>query len=127
VAATGFTAAVWALARRVPAGRATTYGTLAEAYYGGVRGTAGVVPRWTGGVPGTAGVVPRRTGGARGVGQAMARCPGDVPWWRVVHADGRMKGTAGADEQRARLAEEGVPLTADGRVDWARAGGPWAP
>jgi methylated-DNA-protein-cysteine methyltransferase related protein len=102
VAATGFTAAVWALARRVPAGRATTYGTLAEAYYG------------------VAGAAPRMTRGARGVGQAMARCPGDVPWWRVVHADG-------ADEQRARLAEEGVPLTADGRVDWARAGGPCAP
>ena len=87
-AADGFTAAVWALARRVPPGRATTYGTLAE---------------------------------------AMARCPEDVPWWRVVHADGGMKGTPGADEQRARLAEEGVPLTGDGRVDWARAGGPWSP
>ena len=98
----GFMAAVWALARRVPAGRATTYGQLAEAYYG-------------------------VTKGARGVGQAMARCPEDVPWWRVVHADGRMKGTAGADDQRARLAEEGVPLTADGRVDWPRAGGPWSP
>ncbi len=109
MAATGFTAAVWALARRVPEGRATTFGTLAEAYYG------------------VAGGVPRSTRGARGVGQAMARCPADVPWWRVVHADGRMKGTAGADEQRARLAEEGVPLTADGRVDWADAGGPWAP
>ena len=101
-AAGGFTAAVWALARRVPPGRATTYGTLAEAYYGVMRG-------------------------ARGVGQAMARCPEDVPWWRVVHADGAMKGTPGADEQRARLAEEGVPLTRDGRVDWARAGGPWSP
>jgi methylated-DNA-protein-cysteine methyltransferase related protein len=107
----GFMAAVWALARRVPAGRATTYGTLAEAYYGEA----------------AAGVVPRPARGARGVGQAMARCPGDVPWWRVVHADGTMKGTAGADEQRARLAEEGVPLTSDGRVDWARAGGPWSP
>jgi methylated-DNA-protein-cysteine methyltransferase related protein len=99
--ATGFTAGVWALARRVPPGRATTYGTLAE----GQR-------------------LPR---GARAAGQAMARCPDDVPWWRVVHADGTMKGTAGAEEQRARLAEEGVPLTADGRVDWGRAGGPWAP
>jgi methylated-DNA-protein-cysteine methyltransferase related protein len=94
--------AVWALARRVPAGRATTYGQLAEAHYGVAKG-------------------------ARGVGQAMARCPGDVPWWRVVHADGQMKGGTGSDEQRARLAEEGVPLTADGRVDWPRAGGPWSP
>ena len=100
-AASGFTAAVWALARQVPAGRATTYGQLAEAYYGVARG-------------------------ARGVGQAMARCPGDVPWWRVVRADGRMKDGPGADEQRARLAEEGVPLTPDGRVDWTRAGGPWS-
>ena len=65
--------------------------------------------------------------GARMVGRAMARCPGDVPWWRVVHADGTMKGTPGADEQRARLADEGVPLTRDGRVDWAGAGGPWSP
>ena len=99
----GFMAAVWALARRVPAGRATTYGTLAECQLFEQRKRA------------------------RAVGQAMARCPDDVPWWRVVHADGSMKGTAGADEQRARLAEEGVPLTSDGRVDWARAGGPWSP
>jgi methylated-DNA-protein-cysteine methyltransferase related protein len=108
VAATGFTAAVWALARRVPPGRATTYGTLAECQLSGQ--PEGRSPM-----------------AARAVGQAMARCPGDVPWWRVVHADGRMKGTTGAAEQRARLAEEGVPLTADGRVDWARAGGPWSP
>jgi methylated-DNA-protein-cysteine methyltransferase related protein len=108
VAATGFTAAVWALARRVPPGRATTYGTLADCQLSDQ---------------------PKRRSAmaARAVGQAMARCPGDVPWWRVVHADGSMKGTPGAAEQRARLAEEGVPLTADGRVDWAGAGGPWSP
>ena len=100
--ASAFAAAVWALARQVPPGRATTYGQLAEALYGVARG-------------------------ARGVGRAMGTCPGDVPWWRVVHADGTMKGTPGAAEQRARLAEEGVPLTADGRVDWRRAGGPWSP
>ena len=104
----GFSAAVWALARRVPPGRATTYGVLAEGQLFGQPER-------------------RRAMAARAVGQAMARCPGDVPWWRVVHADGSMKGTAGADEQRARLAEEGVPLTADGRVDWSRAGGPWSP
>ena len=85
-AAGGFMAAVWVLARRVPAGRATTYGTLAEAHYGvGARG-------------------------ARGVGQAMARCPDGLPWWRVVHADGSMKGGPGSDEQLARLVDvTGVP------------------
>jgi methylated-DNA-protein-cysteine methyltransferase related protein len=104
----GFSEAVWALARRVPAGRATTYGLLAECQLFDQ---------------------PKRRRGmvARAVGQAMARCPVDVPWWRVVHADGRMKGATGAEEQRARLAEEGVPLTRDGRVDWAAAGGPWSP
>jgi methylated-DNA-protein-cysteine methyltransferase-like protein len=92
----------------VPPGRATTYGLLAE------RQLYDQPKR-------------RRAVAARAVGQAMARCPDDVPWWRVVYADGSMKGTPGADEQRARLAEEGVPFTADGRVDWARAGGPWSP
>ncbi len=33
--------------------------------------------------------------------------PPDVPWWRVVHADGTW--TKG-DEQRARLLEEGIPI-----------------
>jgi alkylated DNA nucleotide flippase Atl1 len=100
--ASAFAEGVWALARQVPAGRATTYGLLAEAWYGVAKGS-------------------------RGVGRAIARCPDDVPWWRVVRADGAMKAAPGAEEQRARLAEEGVPLTRDGRVDWRRAGGPWSP
>jgi methylated-DNA-protein-cysteine methyltransferase related protein len=98
----GFAPAVWAMVRRIPAGRATTYGQLAEAWYGVARG-------------------------ARQVGQAMAHCPEGLPWWRVVHADGSMKGGPGSDEQRARLAEERVPITSKGRVDWARCGGAWSP
>jgi methylated-DNA-protein-cysteine methyltransferase-like protein len=100
--ASQFAEAVWALVRRVPPGQATTYGELAETYFGVRRGS-------------------------RSVGQAMAACPGDVPWWRVVYNDGAAKPGPGGAEQRARLAEEGVPLTADGRVDWARLGGPWVP
>ncbi len=98
----GFAEAIWDLVRRIPRGRATTYGQLAEAHYGVARG-------------------------ARQVGQAMARCPAGLPWWRVVHADGSMKGGPGSDEQLARLTEEGVPLTGAGRVDWSRSGGPWSP
>ncbi|HEV8650505.1 MAG TPA: MGMT family protein [Actinomycetes bacterium] len=97
----GFDEAVWELVRRVPPGRATTYGQVAEAYYGVRKG-------------------------ARGVGQAIARCPDDVPWWRVVQADGAMKAAPGGDEQCARLREEGVALTLDGRVDWTMTG-PWSP
>jgi methylated-DNA-protein-cysteine methyltransferase-like protein len=100
--ASAFAEAVWAMVRQVPAGRVTTYGELAEAYFGVRRGS-------------------------RSVGRAMAGCPGDVPWWRVVYSDGGAKPDPGGDEQRARLAEEGVPLTPDGRVDWPRLGGPWSP
>jgi alkylated DNA nucleotide flippase Atl1 len=98
----GFAAAIWEMVRRVPAGRATTYGQLAEAWYGVARG-------------------------ARQAGQAMAHCPDGLPWWRVVHADGGMKGGPGSEEQLDRLADEGVPITPQGRVDWARCGGPWSP
>jgi len=97
-----FQEGVWALVRSVPPGRVTTYGQVAEAWFG-------------------------RPRGARAVGRALAGCPDGVPWWRVVHADGSMKGGLGSDEQRARLIDEGVPLTPDGRVDWRRAGGPWSP
>jgi alkylated DNA nucleotide flippase Atl1 len=34
---------------------------------------------------------------------------GDVPWWRVVRADGSL---AMGEEQRARLQAEGVPFLA---------------
>jgi methylated-DNA-protein-cysteine methyltransferase related protein len=99
--ASEFAEAVWALVRQVPPGRVTTYGELAEAYYGLCRG-------------------------AQGVGQALARAPEGVPCWRVVQADGRMKAPMYAAEQRARLLEEGVALTGEGRVDWSRSR-PWSP
>lgn len=41
----------------------------------------------------------------------------DVPWHRVVRADGTLPA---GDAQQAMLAEEGVPMR-DGRVDLARA------
>jgi alkylated DNA nucleotide flippase Atl1 len=99
--ASAFAEAVWELVRGVPPGRVTTYGELAEAHYGMRKG-------------------------AQGVGQALAHAPQGVPCWRVVRADGSMKAPGYADEQRARLLEEGVELTLDGRVDWRRAR-PWSP
>lgn len=38
----------------------------------------------------------------------------DVPWWRVVRADGSL---AKGERQAAILHEEGVPFTPRGRVD----------
>jgi alkylated DNA nucleotide flippase Atl1 len=94
--ASDFLESIWALARRVPAGRATTYGQLAEAHYGVRRG-------------------------ARRVGQAMARCPGDVPWWRVVHADGSPP-VCHDGRAVAAYRAEGTPMRPGGeRIDMRRA------
>lgn len=95
--------AVLDLADRVPAGRATTYGAIAEA----LRDRLG-------------------RGGPRMVGQAMARSGGAVPWWRVVNAAGEPPAAA-RSEALARLRADGCPLTPDDprrgavRVDLRRA------
>lgn len=67
---------------QIPAGRATTYGLVADS-------------------------VGR--GGARGVGRVMALYGGPVPWWRVVRADGSLPDShqRGA---LARYREEATPL-----------------
>ena len=64
---------------------------------------------------------------ARTVGWAMAECPDDVPWQRVVNARGQisLKGpTGGATQQRALLEAEGVEFDEHGQIDLARYG--WA-
>ena len=55
---------------------------------------------------------------ARAVGGAMRHCPDDVPWHRVVNAQGRIsrrRQTSGMLTQRIRLEQEGVKLRG-GRV-----------
>jgi methylated-DNA-protein-cysteine methyltransferase related protein len=59
-----------------------------------------------------------RPGAARAVGAALRRHGAEVPWWRIVPADGRL--VAGlAAEQGRRLRAEGVGVRA-GRVRAAR-------
>ena len=55
---------------------------------------------------------------SRAVGHAMRACrtPG-VPCHRVVRADGSTTPAFGPGVQRAMLEAEGVPFTADGRVE----------
>jgi methylated-DNA-protein-cysteine methyltransferase related protein len=91
-------ARVYALARRVPRGRVTTYGSIARALG-----------------------VPR---GARLVGWALRACPDDVPWHRVVNAQGKIswRPTGGHHRQRARLQREGVRFGRGGRIDLERFG-----
>jgi len=54
---------------------------------------------------------------AREVGRAMRYCPEDLPWQRVVMADGSVTGGAYADIRRAILESEDVMFLPDGRVD----------
>lgn len=53
---------------------------------------------------------------ARQVGWAMRRCPGDLPWHRVVKADGSIVGGAEGVACK-RLEAEGAAILPDGRVD----------
>lgn len=75
------------------------------------------------------GLVAREAGlgrRARFVGRVLSRLPkgSDVPWHRVLRADGRVAFAPGSDHHRrqlAKLAREGVTV-AGGRVDLGRHG-----
>jgi methylated-DNA-protein-cysteine methyltransferase related protein len=57
-------------------------------------------------------------GSPRFAGSVLFECDDpDLPWWRVVRADGSL---AKGDPQRERLRAEGVPFRGD-RVDMANA------
>jgi len=90
---------VWELVRQIPPGRVATYGQLA----------ALIVPE-------------SRAWGARWVGGALALCPEDVPWHRVVNAQGKISLRAGAEIQTALLSAEGVVLDEKGKIDLRRFG-----
>lgn len=90
---------IYAAARRIPPGRVATYGQVAR--------LAGL---------------PRH---ARQVGYAMAALPAgsDVPWQRVVNAQGKVSPRAvpGFEEQqRVLLEREGVAFGPSGRIVMAR-------
>lgn len=85
---TDFQRAVVGALRRLPAGELVTYGDLAEEI------------------------------GRPGAGQAVAnvlRCAPDVPWWRVVPADGRLY-CSHAPVQAPLLEAEGHHVDAERRV-----------
>src|SRR3970040_1373572 len=82
---------VWTLVRQVPRGKVATYGQIAlmipppvgvdfESY-------KAFSPRWVGG--------------------AMAACPDDVPWQRVINSQGKISERPGAERQRQLLERSG--------------------
>ena len=82
---------VYAIVAMVPRGRVVSYGQIAR--------------------------MLGNPGAARQVGWAMRVCPDELPWQRVVKADGTIAGGGFSALRRALLEDEGVPFTPDGRVD----------
>lgn len=98
---------VWALVRQVPVGNVIAYGQVAEM----IEPPESVSPE------------AYRAFGSRWVGQAMRMCPPDVPWQRVINAQGKISlpGEAGL-RQRLLLEDEGVEFDARGRIDLKKFG-----
>ena len=92
---------VWDIVRQIPSGKVTTYGTI-----------AGLIPP-------PDGMNPRSYDAfaARWVGGAMAACPDDVPWHRVINSQGKISQRESSILQRAMLEEEGVVFNDRGKVD----------
>lgn len=96
---------VWQLVRHVPRGKVATYGQIALI------------------LPAPAGVDfdSYRAFGPRWVGGAMAGCPDDVPWQRVINSQGKISLRPGGEEQRRLLEEEDVIFVKD-KVDLRKYG-----
>jgi len=92
-----FREAVYAVVESIPAGRVMAYGEVAAA-------------------------VGSRA--ARAVGRIMAHSGGELPWWRVVHADGHL--LPGYEAQALdRYRAEGTPMRGPLHLDMRRAR--WSP
>ena len=96
---------VWEIVRQIPAGRVSTYGRIA-AYIPPPKGMSEQAYRVRG---------PRMVGGA------MAACPANVPWQRVINAQGKvsLRQGEGGEGQRALLEDEGVEFDDKDRIDLA--------
>jgi methylated-DNA-protein-cysteine methyltransferase related protein len=91
---------VWELARQVPHGKVATYGQLAQM------------------IPAPKDIDPKDYAalGSRWVGNALAACPVDVPWQRVINSQGQISKRPGAEKQRHLLEQEGIVFIRD-RID----------
>jgi methylated-DNA-protein-cysteine methyltransferase-like protein len=89
-----FNRKVWELVRQIPPGKVSTYGKIASL------------------LPPPPGMNPKAylAFGARWVGGAMAACPQDVPWQRVINSQGKvsLRPGSGGSDQRELLEAEGV-------------------
>ena len=96
-----FNALVWNIARQIPTGKVASYGQIAAL------------------IPPPEGMDPKSylAFGPRWTGGAMAACPDDVPWQRVINAQGKISLRPGAEKQRQLLEAEGVEFDDRQRVN----------
>ena len=99
---------VWNIVRQIPRGRVASYGQIAK-----------LLPP-----PNGVEIETYVAFGALWVGGAMAACPNDVPWQRVINSKGEISLRDGADARRQKLLleEEGVFFNPRGRIDFKRYG-----
>jgi methylated-DNA-protein-cysteine methyltransferase-like protein len=97
---------VWDLVRQIPRGKVASYGQIAS-----------MLPP-----PNGVEFEAYKAFGPRWVGGAMAGCPDDVPWQRVINSQGKISERPGAERQRQLLEEEeGVVFVKD-KVDLKKYG-----
>lgn len=101
-----FQAKVWEIARLIPEGKVSTYGQIAS-----------MIPP-----PGTMTLKDYEAFGARWAGGAMASCPDDVPWQRVINSQGKISPRPGAELQKELLRAEGVFFNEKGKIDFDQYG-----
>jgi methylated-DNA-protein-cysteine methyltransferase related protein len=101
-----FYTSVWKIVRQIPTGKVSTYGQVASY------------------IPCPQTVLPEdyKAYRARWAGTAMAACPGDVPWQRVINSQGKISIRQGAERQRQLLEAEGITFDTRDRVDLKRFG-----
>ncbi len=83
---------VWKYVRQVPYGKVVTYGQIAQS-----------IPQ-----PLTPDLDGETNSISQLVGSAMAACPDDVPWHRVINALGKVSSRADAARQQMLLEAEGL-------------------
>jgi len=99
-------AEVWEMVRQIPVGCVATYGQIASLIYP----PEGITPQ------------AYKAFGPRWVGGAMAACPDDVPWQRVINSQGKisLRRGDGQTHQRELLVAEGIIFDERERVDLSR-------
>jgi methylated-DNA-protein-cysteine methyltransferase-like protein len=97
---------VWEMVRQIPVGCVATYGQIASLIYP----PEGITPQ------------AYKAFGPRWVGGAMAACPDDVPWQRVINSQGKISLRRGEGQtlQKELLEAEGIIFDERERVDLSR-------